>query len=510
MVVVQVAKPTSESNGYMPFVNHCSKRKVIALRFWQPWLLSLLLVIFFPWGDRVDAMAPIELFKQASKSVVVIKTYDDKGRLISFGSGVVLDSEGDVVTNCHVIERSAKLIVVYENKEYAAAPKYADRLRDVCSVSVPGLKAVPVTLRKSSKIDIGSTIYAVGFPTGAGLTFSDGIVSSYREVAGGHYIQFTAPISPGSSGGGLFDDRAQLIGIPTYFVTQGQLLNFALPVEWIVDLPARHIAQPHPLPGVYDAENDYLNKAHELAEKDDLLAEIELCQRWAKAFPLSVRPWELLGAAYTDNGDFSKAIDAYRQAVHIIPDSAQNWLELGSLYGQTGRLQKQIDAYRMAVRIKPEHVGSWYRLAVVYRDAAQFSNAVEALQHVIRINPRHLSAWMILGYSYGKLGQHSEQIDAFEQAIRIDQFSSDAFVGLGVAYNDVHGKTEELDAYQKALVVNPDESSALFNLGHYYMSLGNKGKGMYYYDRLKLLDPELAGKFFDNMSSRVLPATVQH
>jgi tetratricopeptide (TPR) repeat protein len=454
-------------------------------------------------------MTPIELFKQASKSIVVIKTYDDKGKLISFGSGVVLDSEGDVVTNCHVIERAAKLIVVYENKEYAATPKYVDRLRDVCSVAVPGLKAVPVTLRGTSRIEIGSTIYAIGFPTGAGLTFSDGIVSSYRDVPGGHYIQFTAPISPGSSGGGLFDDQAQLIGIPTYFVTQGQLLNFALPVEWIVDLPARHIAQQPSLPGVYDAENDYLTKANELGEKDDLLAEIELCRRWAKAFPLSVRPWELLGAAYADKGDFSKAIDAYRQAVLIIPDSAQNWLEMGSLYGQTGRPQKQIDAYRMAVRIKPEYVGSWYRLAVVYRDSGQFSNAVEASQHVIRINPGHLSAWMILGLSYGKLGQHSEQIDAYEQAIRIDQFSSDAYVSLGVAYHDVHRISEELGAYQQALVVNPGESSALFNLGHYYMTTRNKAKGMEYYARLKHLDPALARKFFDNLGSRVLPAKVK-
>jgi len=46
------------------------------------------------------------------------------------------------------------------------------------------------------------------------LTFSDGVVSSHREVSGGHYIQFTVPKSPGSSGGGLIDDQAQLIGIP--------------------------------------------------------------------------------------------------------------------------------------------------------------------------------------------------------------------------------------------------------------------------------------------------------
>ena len=471
------------------------------------WLVTVFAMMVVTGVRGVEAKTPIEIFKQASKSIVFINTFDEKGGLVSSGSGVVIDKEGDVVTNFHVIERAAKLVVVYERKEYAASLKFADRQRDVCSLAVPGLNAVPVTLRKSSEIDIGSRVYAIGFPMGVGLTFSDGIISNYREVAGGRYIQFTAPMSLGSSGGGLFDDQSHLIGIPTYFVTQGQLLNFALPVEWITDLPSRHLALYGDSSAASGDDNAYLKKALALEENEDWIALVELCERWVRAYPQRVRALELLGIAATNIGNLNQAIDAYQKAVRILPDSAQNWLQLGMLYGRVGQLQKQIDAYRIAVRIKPEYATGWYRLAIVYRDAGQYGNVVDALQQVIRIKPGHLSAWLILGYSYERLGQYAKQIEAYSHAIQIDPFSADAYVSLGVAYHsNGHSEAQELEAYQHALLINSQSASALFNLGHYHLGRGNREKGMAYYERLKAVDQKLAGTFFQDVKYRVLPA----
>jgi tetratricopeptide (TPR) repeat protein len=460
-------------------------------------------------ASRGEAKTAIEVFKQVSKSVVVIKTYDEKGKFIVSGSGVVIDKDGNVVTNYHVIERAAKLIVAYDKKEYRAAPQYIDRIRDVCTLSVRGLNAEPVSLGNTSKIEIGSTVYAIGYPMAVGLTFSDGMVSSLRETTGGHYIQFTAPISSGSSGGGLFDEHAQLIGIPTYFISQGQLLNFALPVEWIVELPHRHITQSSEYQKPDKIDADYLRQAVALGEKEDWVAQIQLCERWTKALPKVVRAWELLGFAYANNGELAKAIGAFRQAIQLNPDSVQYWLELGHLYGRTRQEDKQTDSYRMAVRINPENASAWYKLAVVYRDAGKFSNALEAAQQVTRINPAHVSAWMIMGYSYGKLDQQTKEIDAYLQAIHIDEYLSDAYVCLGVAYGKDHRKDDEEESYQQALRVNPDMNTALFNLGHYYMRQGNKEKGMNYYSRLKTVDPEMAKMFFDDLSYRAYPETVQ-
>ena len=83
-------------------------------------------------------------------------------------------------------------------------------------------------------------MYAIGAPQGLDLTISEGIVSSLRDVPGGTVIQTTAPVSRGSSGGGLFDASGRLVGIVTFQHRYGQNLNFALPADWIGEMRARH------------------------------------------------------------------------------------------------------------------------------------------------------------------------------------------------------------------------------------------------------------------------------
>lgn len=471
--------------------------------------LSISLIFCLPFvyaiSDRLDAKTPNEVFKQASKSILVIKSYDDKGNLISSGSGVSVDKEGNVVTNYHVIERAARVMVIYDDKEYSATPKNQDRIRDICSLSVPGLNASPASLGKSSEIEIGSRVYAIGFPMAVGMTFSNGMVSCLRETAGGHYIQFTAPISPGSSGGGLFDEDARLIGIPTYFVTQGQLLNFALPVEWIYDLPKRHVAQ-----AVADqnsrGDDEYNKQVAALEENENWVSQIKLCERWTKEMPGSVRAWELLGVAYSSNREYGKAIDAYLNALIINPDSSQYWLELGLLYSKTGQQDKEIEAYRMSVHNNPELASAWYKLAVSCRNATQFEYALTASQQVTRINPGNAQAWIITGFSYDKLGLQAKAIESYGEAIRLDHYSSDAYVYMGVSYRNARMGKEEADAYQQALRINPDTGVALFNLGHYYLGEGDKDKAIEYYNRLQAVDQELAKIFYDDPGCRVYPA----
>ena len=80
-------------------------------------------------------------------------------------------------------------------------------------------------------MEVGDTVYTVGAPEGLARTLGDGLISGLRSIEGSHYIQTTAPISHGSSGGGLFDERGNLIGITTRFIEKGQALNFAIAAE---------------------------------------------------------------------------------------------------------------------------------------------------------------------------------------------------------------------------------------------------------------------------------------
>jgi S1-C subfamily serine protease len=104
-----------------------------------------------------------------------------------------------------------------------------------------GYSAPAVVIGSTKTLKVGAKVYAIGAPKGLELTLSDGIVSSLREVDGGQYIQTTAAISPGSSGGGLFDENGALVGLTTFYLAEGQNLNFAVPVEWVKELPKRSV-----------------------------------------------------------------------------------------------------------------------------------------------------------------------------------------------------------------------------------------------------------------------------
>lgn len=179
-----------------------------------------------------------ELFADLAPSIVRINVADANGNAIASGSGVVID-RATVITNCHVTARGARINVKIGKDTYAATVDVADEEFDLCRLGVAGLSAPAVTMGSVATLRTGQTVYAIGAPLGLDLTLSNGIVSSLREVPGGTVIQTTAPISPGSSGGGLFDTSGQLVGINTFQTRYGQNLNFAVPADWIGEMRTR-------------------------------------------------------------------------------------------------------------------------------------------------------------------------------------------------------------------------------------------------------------------------------
>jgi tetratricopeptide (TPR) repeat protein len=237
---------------------------------------------------------------------------------------------------------------------------------------------------------VGQRVYAIGAPKGLELTMSDGIISSLRELDSGRYIQTTAPISPGSSGGGLFDEEGRLIGLPTLYLDKGQQLNFALPVEWVKDLPGRHSVQAK---GGQN-ETDWMNQAIALEEKEDWPRLLEHAQRWTKTQPKNADAWYGLGVAYANAGQANKAIEAYQQALRIDPEDAQAWFNLGSDYDNAGQATKAIEAYQQALRIDPEYAKAWNSLGIAYVKTGQSAKAIETYQQALRVNPEHAKAWI--------------------------------------------------------------------------------------------------------------------
>lgn len=391
-----------------------------------------------------------QVFKQDSPSVVVVLTYDANGKATELGSGVRLP-DGAVATNCHVLKDGTTYKVRYQNKTYPATLAKSDWNRDVCTLTVPHLSAPPVVLGSTKDLQTGATVFAIGAPEGLQLSLSEGIVSSLRSVSGGSYIQTTAAISPGSSGGGLFDDQGRLLGLTSFYVSNGQQLNFALPVEWVEALPYG------PTQGVAQgaSEVDWINRAAALEAKGDWNGLLVLARRWTAAFPESALARGMLGEAYYHSGRHRQAIDAFHEALRINPRLESAWYNLGVAYGNSSQRMRAIDAYREALRINPRDEAAWYNLGVAYDDSDQNTQAIDAYRQALRITPTDQQAWINLGLAYSKSNQGTQAVEAYRRALRINPQETKAWLGLGIAYAIAGQKDQALAAYQHLEVLSP-------------------------------------------------------
>jgi hypothetical protein len=194
-------------------------------------------------GAPVRALSPSEVFEKVAPSVWAVRPLDGAGRPINYGSGVVIGA-GRMVTNCHVLIRAKAVQVRREKLSFEAALEHADPERDLCTLTVKDFTAPAAAIGSFAALKIGQRVYTVGNPEGLALTLAEGLISGLRtEDPRLPPIQTTAPISPGSSGGGLFDEQGRLLGITTSAVVGrqriAQNLNFAMPAEWIAEVPER-------------------------------------------------------------------------------------------------------------------------------------------------------------------------------------------------------------------------------------------------------------------------------
>lgn len=192
-------------------------------------------------APAAHALTAEQVFAKVSPSVWRVSTYDVDNLPLGQGSAVVVGPEA-AVTNCHVLAKARRVALRREKESLEAKLDQWDPQRDLCQLKVPGLRAPAVAVADSNQVVVGQSAYAIGNPQGLDLTMSAGLVSSLRRNAAGELflIQTSAAISRGSSGGGLFNDEGALVGLTTLAHALGQNLNFAIPANWVRELPARH------------------------------------------------------------------------------------------------------------------------------------------------------------------------------------------------------------------------------------------------------------------------------
>ena len=158
------------------------------------------------------------------------------------GSGFVIDKDGHILTNYHVIADARQVEVTLHNrKKYKATVVGTDQAHDLAVIQIKAPDLVPAVLGDSRNLQVGQKVYAIGNPFGLSGTMTRGIISSIRDIRGsegapiGDAIQTDAAINPGNSGGPLLNSHGEVIGINTMIASNGadqsSGIGFAIPIN---------------------------------------------------------------------------------------------------------------------------------------------------------------------------------------------------------------------------------------------------------------------------------------
>jgi hypothetical protein len=225
----------------------------------QRLLLSLLLLPVFLRAQTTTTKsvekAAGEIYKLAGPSVVLIEVYGDDGKVSGSGSGFLVSADGRILTNFHVIAHTKRATVRLANEDAYDAVNVidVDKRKDIALVKIKAVDLPFLNLGHSNFVQVGDKLFTLGNPLGVFQnTLSEGLLSGIRQMDGYKMFQLSAPISHGSSGGPVFDARGEVVGIVEATISEGQNLNFAIPIDYAAGMLSSKEVQP--LSAFYEPE----------------------------------------------------------------------------------------------------------------------------------------------------------------------------------------------------------------------------------------------------------------
>jgi S1-C subfamily serine protease len=251
--------------------------------------------------------SPSEIAREQSKAVVVLEGLDERSNIIGQGSGFIVTPNGAIVTNLHVV-RGASMVRVKlpAGDMYKTADVIdVDDAKDLVILKIKGFRLPTVQLGDSDRVEAGESVVVISSPEGLTNSVTTGVISGVRRLETHRVFQITAPISPGSSGGALFDSSGAVVGIVTYVLKSGQNINFAVPINYvrgmIGDQVRSDLSRIQPVPSSEIAAVSP-NPAEASGQEESIDGQLANAARGrlglTPQYPMFVRPFEALSFFY--------------------------------------------------------------------------------------------------------------------------------------------------------------------------------------------------------------------
>jgi len=357
-------------------------------RFSKEFILAVILAVIaavgYEWGKNWWKQ---EVLQRNLKAVAEIEVFDNH-KLIARGSGFFINSTGLLATNAHVIKGAADVIArlpsgaFYQLRELRSVDDATDiAFLQFDATETPSIRGIG----NSDELQTGEKVFAIGNPRGLLSTVSEGNVSNPRRAMNGRiFIQFTAPISPGSSGGGLFNESGRAVGVTAAFQKgeYNQNLNFAVPIN---DFKAVLSGQGNIAagsPAFYVAQGSLADNRRQWDQAIAYYSQaIQLNPSYADAY---------IGLAgdYYEKGQYELEIKNYEKAVQFDPGNPDARYYLGTAYEDIGQFDKAIGQYLATMKIDPNFKDAYRDLVLVYLARGNKSEAMKLIPQLAKLNPR--------------------------------------------------------------------------------------------------------------------------
>ncbi len=343
----------------------------------RPTCITILIFVVCSLSSVAQDKLP-KLIKKIQPSIVSIITYDKKGEPLASGSGFFINSSGNIITNCHVMEDAwSAEIKTFEGNSYKVDKVLAHNYNSdivMLSLKMPdNNKFIKIT---TDVPEIGSGVFVIGNPRGLDQTVSDGIVSAVRvDPDYGKVIQITAPISPGSSGSPVMNMKGEVIGVATYQFINGQNLNFAIPCQVIQDLKP--------------VQRFDLAKWQEIKEynSDEMLA--VLLEE---------------GEKYLIDQKYSDALSVFMAVDDQLPDMPEVSYLLGYCYQNMNKYDEAFDSYKYALKLNEKYEYAYYGMAELYFTKKKYKKVVAYCDKSLYYNDEYADAFILRANAKEKLG----------------------------------------------------------------------------------------------------------
>lgn len=258
------------------------------------------LCLLFPF-TQLCAQPNIGELLTLHESIVQISVELGNGT-VGTGTGVVVSPEY-VVTNCHVLANGNGANVAKYNDGYKPIALKADWKHDLCALKFEGLPFKPVNLRDSATLAFEEEVFSLGYPNGNNVPQpSYGSVKAKYAMDGSLIIRSNAAFSLGSSGGALFDQKLNLIGMTTFKSPGPQGFFYSLPVEWIKSLIASEeflslSTDESPFWALPKDQQPFFMQVVIPYQNQDWLTLHGIAQAWTASQPEAADAWYYLGVA---------------------------------------------------------------------------------------------------------------------------------------------------------------------------------------------------------------------